>query len=155
LIIAIHDGPELLFTLFRIGANASVCDKWTAGGIMVAIDTETGTLQTEGFLEPGCGTRVTSHPQTGAKYEGFRIPFYQEAVALVLRAHEFWYGVHKIGWDFAITEKGSCIVEANNGFGPSTAQALNDGDTQELFGRLSEGSHSIISVVISEQCLFL
>jgi hypothetical protein len=51
------------------------------------------------------GTRYQGHPDTGVRFEGHAVPFYEEAVALCRR--------FLIGWDVAITPRGPLILEPN------------------------------------------
>ena len=39
-----------------------------------------------------------------------------EAVELAKKIHEFFYGIHSIGWDIALTENGPVFLEGNNGW---------------------------------------
>src|SRR5207248_2840084 len=49
----------------RIGTEGRSLDNWTAGGILVGVNLESGRLRETGLYKPGYGGRVTRHPQTG------------------------------------------------------------------------------------------
>ena len=56
----------------------------------------------------------TRHPETGTEFEGFKIPYFDEAVKMALEMAEdvkehFGY----VGWDICISESGPCAVEGN------------------------------------------
>jgi hypothetical protein len=66
------------------------------------------------------GQPVARHPDSGAELEGTRVPFWPEALDLVVRAHrsvpEFSRFVF-LGWDVAITGDGPLLIETNAGWG--------------------------------------
>jgi len=72
---------------------------------------------------------VTHHPDSGAGLPGTRVPFWPEALDLVVRAHggvpEFSRFVF-LGWDVAITGEGPLLIETNAGWGAVNHQ-LGDG----------------------------
>ena len=73
---------------------------------------ETGRLQNEAI--DMSGTRYQGHPDTGVRFEGHAVPFYEEAVALCRRAHlALVPDLFLIGWDVAITPRGPLILEPN------------------------------------------
>jgi hypothetical protein len=60
------------------------------------------------------GTRYQEHPDTGIRFEGRTVPFYDDAVALCRRAHfALAPDLFVIGWDVAITPRGPVTLEAN------------------------------------------
>lgn len=105
---------ELLDCVWKFVAGGNVANNfWRDGNMLAEIDAETGTV-----------TRVASglahesqtheeHPNTGETLPGFTIPFWNEAVALVLQAASVLPDLRLIGWDIAITPGGPVIVEAN------------------------------------------
>lgn len=72
---------------------------------------------------------VTHHPDTGAAITGTIVPFWPDALDLVVRAHgqvpEFARFVF-LGWDVAITKEGPLLIETNAGWGAVNHQ-LGDG----------------------------
>lgn len=96
----------------RVGKNGSVIDNTSSGGICALIDKETGLLYTDGADKRG--NYYERHPDTGVAFKGFRIPQWEEAVALVKEAALQVPGNHYTGWDLALSEgRGWCMVEAN------------------------------------------
>ncbi len=57
------------------------------------------------------------HPETDAPISGEKIPDYDKAVALALRAQSVVPQLRSIGWDIAITENGPVILEGNTYWG--------------------------------------
>jgi hypothetical protein len=98
----------------RVGTGRSCVDNWAAGGLIVAVDLQRGTLRGDGFFKPGYGGRTPTHPDSGIRFEGFPLPFFAEAMALAKRLHEYLPGIHSVGWDVAITPEGPAIVEGND-----------------------------------------
>lgn len=108
------DEIELVSGTFRMGAGGNPWDNWSSGGIGVGMNIETGRLNREGMFR-SCGSgMISEHPETKVRFETFEIPFYRKAAEMVKELHAFFYGVHSIGWDVAIAEKGPSIIEGNN-----------------------------------------
>ena len=122
----------VLSAVLRTGANGSTYDNWSAGGIVLGINPETGRLYKDGFFNPAFGRRVQRHPDTGVKFEDFEIPFFAEAVQLAKALHKFFYGVHSVGWDIAITSSGPLFIEGNDNWGLQTVQ-IHDRRLKEKF----------------------
>ena len=121
--------------MLRIGRLGSAVDNWACGGVIVGIDPASGRLKADGFMKPGFGTVSKMHPDTGTRYEGFQVPFYQEAEEMVVRLHGMMYRNHSIGWDVAITQDGPVIVEGNDLWEISMIQTVHGpmGHIQTLF----------------------
>lgn len=114
--ITLRKGDQIILAsgTFRMGAGGNRFDNWAGGGIGVGIDVKSGKLNEEGTFRLGFGGRVKAHPETGVQFASYEIPYYQQAAKLVQELHSFFYGVHSIGWDIAITEKGPVVIEGNN-----------------------------------------
>lgn len=134
LVTILRGGKAVPFKGFmRFGAKGSRVDNWGAGGPAVAVDLGTGKLSGRGILMPGSGGAFTaSHPETGVRFEGFEIPFFDEAVTLATRLHRFFYGLVTVGWDIAITPAGPVFIEGNNGWEIFALQAIVGGLRHEL-----------------------
>lgn len=94
----------------RVGQNGNHVDNAGAGGIICAVDAETG--KTFGTADEN-GNRFTTHPQTGEELIGFQIPRWEEAKALVKQMAAVVPTNRYTGWDIALTENGWVLVEAN------------------------------------------
>ncbi|NMH87415.1 sugar-transfer associated ATP-grasp domain-containing protein [Flavivirga algicola] len=104
---------EIISAFIRFGVGDSVVDNATSGGFFVGINLEDGTLQPIGhYLSQHGGEEITEHPDSGYKFEGFKIPYYKEACDLVLDTAKI-IPDGLIGWDVAITSNGPVIIETN------------------------------------------
>lgn len=120
-----NDGNiELFSAALRIGTKHRSVDNWGAGGIAVPINVETGTLGEAGVYKPGYGGRTKVHPDTGITLLGYPIPYFTESVKLAFACHQYFYGIHSIGWDVAITPGGPVLVEGNEDWDGSFAMSL-------------------------------
>lgn len=104
---------EVLPPTLRIGANNSIVDNFSKGGVIVALDTESGRLSEWGFFKPKYGLKEKYHPDSKIEFSSFVIPFYQEAKERAKDFHSY-LNLHSIGWDIAITENGPVFIEGND-----------------------------------------
>jgi hypothetical protein len=111
----------------RVGSGGGVVDNFHAGGLIGSVNMETGYLGRTFTPGPGRGGSVTHHPDTGVEFEKAQIPFVSEAMKLCLTAHQFFYGIHSIGWDIVFTEEGPKILEANDEWMMALVQFANGG----------------------------
>lgn len=95
----------------RMGCGNSVVDNAAQGGVFVAVDAETGICSTVGVDE--FGNKYISHPDTGVILPGFRIPRWDEAVALAKQLARVVETNNYVGWDLALTDDGWVMVEGN------------------------------------------
>lgn len=83
--------------------------------LMIGIH-EDGTLYPFGFWRKN-GLRnpikITHHPDSGVVFEGFKIPYWSQAVQLAIHCAEKIPQLTYIKWDIAITEEGPVIIEGN------------------------------------------
>lgn len=120
-----NDGKvELFLAALRIGTNGKTTDNWAGGGILVAVNHEKGLLHTDGYFKPAFGQRIQQHPDTGIVFDGFAVPYFEQAVALATRLHEGLPGLHSVGWDLAITPDGPVIIEGNDDWDGNLAMVL-------------------------------
>jgi len=103
---------QVLAAFQRIGCGGARVDNTHSGGIKVHISQD-GLLTGNGYRLSGFGSTMSKHPDTQIVFDKYRIPFFQESLELVKRAHSFIGGIHSVGWDIAITPKGPIIIEAN------------------------------------------
>lgn len=68
------------------------------------------------------GPAFARHPATGARIEGSPLPFFAQAVALAVRAHELAGIPAAIGWDIALTPAGPVLLEGNSVWGTDVMQ---------------------------------
>lgn len=103
-------------SILRIGANGSVVDSHSQGGLEVAVNKD-GKLDKYAYYKPGFGTKVDRHPDSDILFEGYKIPFYNEAVEMCCNFHAKLNKIHHIGWDVIFSETGVHLFEANDSTG--------------------------------------
>ena len=105
---------RLLSTVFRMSISGAVMDNLTQGGIVSAVDRESGTLGPAVRLDERLCRQVHErHPDTGAPIAGLRLPYWADVLALALRAHDALGDVPCVGWDVALVERGALLLEGN------------------------------------------
>lgn len=98
----------------RTGRKGSIVDNAGSGGVFAAIDPSTGIVITDGVDE--MGRYYNSHPDSKVRFKGWQVPRWEELCHLVESAHRKMLPRHRyIGWDWALTENGWVLIEANWG----------------------------------------
>ncbi len=100
----------IVHPFLRIGQHGNHVDNAGAGGIMGAVDAETGKVFAAADKH---GKVFLSHPDTGEKIVDYVIPRWDEAKELVKKLAEIIPDNRYTGWDLALTENGWVVVEAN------------------------------------------
>ncbi len=107
-------GFFIMTPYFRTGRVGCVVDNAGAGGIFANVDTESGKICTNGIDERGLTYK--SHPDSGLAFVGWQVPRWDELLKLVEEIHRTTMSDHiYIGWDFALTTQGWCLIEGNWG----------------------------------------
>ena len=102
---------DIAYAAVRIGGGSSIVDNFHSGGMVAAIDMESGTICTDAAdME---GNVFPSHPVTGTVFKGFRIPCFDKALKLVSDMVDEKEVEGYIGWDIAISEDGPVLIEVN------------------------------------------
>lgn len=104
--------PNMVYSLVRIGCGEKEVDNVSSGGMYTLLSPD-GEITHPAFCEKDV-TYHTTHPATGMCMQGFRIPYYREAVQMCLDAAMVEPTLRYIGWDVAITENGPVLVEGND-----------------------------------------
>lgn len=95
----------------KIGRGGNFLTSAVFGTLDAGIDPKTGIIDTPGMNETG--EVYEKHPDNGIDIIGFKVPKWKELLALAkecaLKLPQFGY----IGWDFVLSKKGWCIMEAN------------------------------------------
>lgn len=115
------------FQSFATG-NAEI-DSWGHGSLYVGYNDRESVLKGLGYYHPEVEkyARVEAHPDAGVKFDGYFIPYLNEAVELCLKAHRLLYNNFIIGWDIVITDEGPLILEANERPGMNAVQCIDGG----------------------------
>ncbi|MFD0836303.1 sugar-transfer associated ATP-grasp domain-containing protein [Mariniflexile aquimaris] len=109
-----NQNVHILSTFMRFGVGKSIIDNTSNGGFSIGVNNESGILEGIGRQEVSKGgATFLVHPDTQYKLNGFKIPFYEEACALV-KDFAFYFPNRIVGWDIAITNSGPVIIEGNH-----------------------------------------
>lgn len=95
----------------RFGVGTSVVDNWSAGGVAVGVDVDTGRLLRMAYDK--LGNRYTTHPASGIAFEGFPIPFWNAITGLSMRVQRELPFNRMLGLDVAVTQEGVVLIEVN------------------------------------------
>jgi len=106
----------------------------SVAGILCSIEPESGRVRQAALLG---GEPVDRHPDTGTRIIDASLPYWQESVALVLRAHAAAFARFPfLGWDIALTPNGPLLLETNSGWGALFHQMLDGPLGHTAFSRL-------------------
>lgn len=106
-------GFHVIDPFLRTGRAGAVVDNAGQGGVFAGIDPETGVITTDGVDELGHG--YTKHPDSKLKFKGWQVPRWKELLDAAKKAHCKIPHQKYIGWDFALTDNGWVLIEANWG----------------------------------------
>jgi len=109
---------QLLHAHFKSIVGEQIVDTFLhdlTGNVEAPVESATGRLRPANqIMADGRGVRtIPTHPETGVRFEGFRLPFWDEACALAVSAAEAFWPLRTIGWDVALTPDGPQVVEGN------------------------------------------
>ncbi len=96
----------------RIGVGNSIKDNAGSGGIYASVDPSTGVIQSD--AKNYMNEHFLFHPTTHCQIIGFQMPEWDKAKALITDMATHRLGTTLISWDIAYSEKGWCMVEAND-----------------------------------------
>ncbi|MDD7347116.1 MAG: sugar-transfer associated ATP-grasp domain-containing protein [Clostridiales bacterium] len=104
--------PNLFFAAQKFGMDGRIVDVY---GMHSPIDLDEGIIKVP-FHSGDTTSEIfyTEHPYTHKSLENIKIPYFQEAKDMILKAATVVPEMRFIGWDVAITPKGPLIIEGNN-----------------------------------------
>ena len=111
-----RDGNQwhILQPFFRTGRYGQIVDNAGAGGIICTVDSDSGKILTDGFVERS--NRYEFHPDSHMHFKDWEIPNWKELTELTRKIHQSLPDSFKyIGFDFALTEAGWDLIEGNWG----------------------------------------
>ncbi len=114
---------EIVYAAMRIGNGVNNVDNFHQGGMGCKIDLEKGILIGDAIDKDL--NHFVVHPKSKVKFDGFKIPYWEEAKKLVLDASEVNNNIHLVGWDVAITDDGPTLIEGNRRPGFDLIQVLS------------------------------
>ena len=108
----LHKGVcHALEAKLSIGHNSEIAND-SINSLFAKIDVKTGEIVTDACNYPG--EIFETHPETGVKFKGLKMPFWKETLEMMDKASKVMYQVGYVGWDIAITENGPILIEGNN-----------------------------------------
>lgn len=122
--ITLGDKKQIIapFFFMKAGRKGSFVDNGAAGGLLIAVNSETGVL---GSAIDEFGNEYIVHPDSGTKIEGFQLPEWKQVKAMSCELSARLPECKMIGWDLAHTEKGWVLIEGNSmteAIGPQSTQ---------------------------------
>ena len=110
--IRINGKIHIYYPWIKVGVNHDFVASAASGGFDAGIDTKTGVVNTNGFLEDG--SEIEYHPDTKVKIKGYQIPKWQELIDLSTEvAMSLKDSINYVGWDFVLTPTGWIVMEGN------------------------------------------
>lgn len=116
----------------RMGVNGSVVDNSSQGGLSAGIDLKTGRIISHGHRADTKRT-FENHPDTEVKIKGIQIPDWNSLLEMIDEIVKVCPQQSFVGWDFAYSDKGWVLVEANGGPGIFAAQMSNEKGLRDVF----------------------
>lgn len=101
------------YAIVRLGIGNSFVDNASAGGIVAAVDVDSGIIITPGMRETRKAV-FERHPDTDEQILGAQIPKWGELNQLIEKVVNVLPARKWIGWDFALSKNGWVVVEANS-----------------------------------------
>ena len=120
---AYNGKSEIVYAAMRIGNGVNNVDNFHQGGMGCKIDLDKGILIGDAYDKDLNHFKV--HPKSKVKFDGFKIPYWEEAKKLVLDASKVNNNIHMVGWDVAITDAGPTLIEGNRRPGFDLIQVLS------------------------------
>ena len=127
---------NIFFMVARIGNSINLQDNFHQGGSGVLVDTEKGILVGNAINKDMEEFEV--HPVSGIKFDGYKIPYFDEIIELTKKAALKFPKTIVIGWDVALTNKGPLIIEGNNGPGFDLPQVVMKKGTKYMLENIAK-----------------
>ncbi len=107
-----NNEAKFIYALIRVGNGKNDVDNITSGGMYTLLDPD-GTISHPLFCDKTV-TYYEVHPNNGKVFKGFKVPYFEEAVAMCKEAAFVEPNMRYVGWDVGITPDGPVFVEGNN-----------------------------------------
>jgi len=103
---------SVLSAIFLMPAGNMIVSNAVRGGLVSAVDIETGKIGSAIFLR-NHSKPIDKHPDGGGTITGTRLPFWDKVIPICLEAHKYFCETPFIGWDIALTSNGPILLEGN------------------------------------------
>lgn len=131
----VEDNVKIVFAGARIGSGKTIADNFHQGGQGVLVDLEAGTLKRNGIDKE---LNESEKSITGIKFDGFKIPYWEDIKKMVIEAAKVNPNIHIVGWDVAISKDGPLLIEGNRGPGFDIVQVLLKKGAKSIFKELKK-----------------
>lgn len=124
LVTVIRGGDvKVVAARFRINGGSQIFDNFDGGrtgNLIATVDRVSGRIRHVKAGDPsGFGLlTVNHHPRTGAVLSGWKLPLWDEAVAVAKAAALAFVPAVTVGWDIGITDRGVFLIEGNPSWDP-------------------------------------
>lgn len=109
----VNDGkPYILYSVFKMGNNGKFVDNLENGGLACHFDLDKGEIIGQGHTS--ALVNYDTHPATGIKFVGYKLPYMEEVKEMVKKAAMVIPEFRYVGWDVCLTPNGPAIVEGND-----------------------------------------
>lgn len=98
--------------ILRAGVGDTDVDNYAEGGSIYEVDLETGVVCSRGKSK--AGANHIKHPGTDIIMLGYQIPNWDKVIEVSIKAAEHLPQVGIIGWDVAVTDSGTDLIEGNH-----------------------------------------
>ena len=103
--------PHILSALLRCGVGKASIDNWSAGGLAIGVNLNTGKLKQKAFNKNGDWWE--KHPDTNVIFHDFQLPNWPNLLEFSAKVQTSFPFHPMLGLDIAITDKEFLIVEIN------------------------------------------
>jgi hypothetical protein len=133
-----NSAPAVFRAVWKVPAGANIADNfWRPGNILCALDPASGTVRRAIRGYGPALEELETHPDSGARFLGFALPYWRELVALTLDAARSFTPLRLQSWDVAVCPDGPLLVELNAGGDYNLPQlATGQGVMDEAFAEL-------------------
>jgi hypothetical protein len=117
-ITAVEGGTKvkILATRLRLICGNTAYDNFnygTTGNVIANVNVESGEIFSVVGNDRGTMCHVETHPKTGKKLLGYRVPQWDAVRSLAERAATTFLPLKTVGWDVAIALPRPCLIEGN------------------------------------------
>lgn len=109
--IRIADKVHIFYPWLKVGVHGEAITGGINSSILAGINPDTGVVDTLGITN--CLDKYEYHPLTNIKIPGFQIPMWDELKTLSVDLAMQFPSIGYIGWDFALSPSGWCVIEGN------------------------------------------
>ena len=108
--VTVNGKTHVMLKVIRFGNGVNAVDNFHSGGMYTVFD-DNGIITKPAVDREGNVHSV--HPLNKTKIEGFKIPYYKEAIDLAIKASKVIPQLGYVGFDIAISKNGPVLVEGN------------------------------------------